>query len=210
MSRRPAHSLPGLQANILIDNNGCACLVGFCQLVIISDQSTATSSATRSGTVRWMSPERLDPNRFGLKDNCPTKESDCYALGMVIYEVLSGEILYPLCNKLVVVQKILGGERPTRPQGAQGAQFAAGLWQMLELCWKPQSTDRLSLDTVIRCLQDVALPQRPPDVDGDVEEDIDGQSGAAERNSSAFWFLLFHPELPLIGLAVYRVANCTR
>lgn len=157
-----------------------------------------------------MSPERLDPNRFGLKDNRPTKESDCYALGMVIYEVLSGEIPYPLCNKLVVVQKILGGERPTRPQGAQGARFAAGLWEMLELCWKPQSTDRPSLDTVIRCLQDVAQPQRPPDVDGDVKEDIGGQSGAAERNSSAFWFLLFHPELPLIGLAVYRVANCTR
>ena len=68
-----------------------------------------------------MSPECLDLNRFGLKDNHPTKELDGYALGMVIYEVLSREIPYPLCNKLVVIQKILGGERPTRPQGAQGA-----------------------------------------------------------------------------------------
>jgi len=37
-----------------------------------------------------MSPELLDPERFGMpesEDNRPTRESDCYALGMVIYEV---------------------------------------------------------------------------------------------------------------------------
>lgn len=33
-----------------------------------------------------MSPELLDPERFGGGDR-PTKQSDCYALGMVIYEV---------------------------------------------------------------------------------------------------------------------------
>jgi len=37
-----------------------------------------------------MSPELLDPERFGMpesENNRPTKQSDCYALGMVIYEV---------------------------------------------------------------------------------------------------------------------------
>jgi len=34
-----------------------------------------------------MSPELLDPNRFGAPDPRPTKESDRFALGMVIYEV---------------------------------------------------------------------------------------------------------------------------
>jgi len=37
-----------------------------------------------------MSPELLDPERFGMpqsEDNRPTRQSDCYALGMVIYEV---------------------------------------------------------------------------------------------------------------------------
>ena len=37
-----------------------------------------------------MSPELLDPDRFGITDNRPTKESDCYALGMVVYEVRAG------------------------------------------------------------------------------------------------------------------------
>jgi len=37
-----------------------------------------------------MSPELLDPERFGIPESegdRPTRQSDCYALGMVIYEV---------------------------------------------------------------------------------------------------------------------------
>jgi len=37
-----------------------------------------------------MSPELLDPGRFGVpasEEKRPTRQSDCYALGMVIYEV---------------------------------------------------------------------------------------------------------------------------
>ena len=44
-------------------------------------------SFTAGGTPRWMSPELLDPERFGASDDRPTKKSDCYALGMVVYEV---------------------------------------------------------------------------------------------------------------------------
>ena len=35
----------------------------------------------------WMSPELLWPEEFDLKDAKPTKESDVYALGILIYEV---------------------------------------------------------------------------------------------------------------------------
>ena len=47
-------------------------------------------SFTGGGTRRWMSPELLDPERFGVPESegdRPTRQSDCYALGMVIYEV---------------------------------------------------------------------------------------------------------------------------
>jgi len=39
------------------------------------------------GTTRLMSLGLLDPERFGISDGRPTKRSDCYALGMVVYEV---------------------------------------------------------------------------------------------------------------------------
>jgi hypothetical protein len=34
-----------------------------------------------------MSPELLDPEMFEVQGDRPTRQSDCYALGMVIYEV---------------------------------------------------------------------------------------------------------------------------
>ena len=55
----------------------------------LTDLSTIFPSVTTvssGGTFCWMSPELLEPSRFG-SDGRPTRESDCYALGMVIYEV---------------------------------------------------------------------------------------------------------------------------
>jgi hypothetical protein len=55
----------------------------------MADSSTnllSESSLCSAGTFRWMSPELLDPSRFG-SDGRQTRESDCYALGMAIYEV---------------------------------------------------------------------------------------------------------------------------
>lgn len=42
-----------------------------------------------------MSPELLDPSRLEDQDPRPTKESDCFALGMVIYEVRARKIPHP-------------------------------------------------------------------------------------------------------------------
>ena len=105
-----------------------------------------------------MSPERLDQNKFGLKENHLTKESDCYVLGMVTRS-LAGRY-HVLYNRLVVVQETLDGERPKNPQGAQGAWFTTDLWRILDLCWKPQQGDRPGLNTVLRCLQDVTPPSK--------------------------------------------------
>ena len=43
-----------------------------------------------------MSPELLYPKEFGFKECRPTKPSDCYALGMVIYEVRGRSIVAEL------------------------------------------------------------------------------------------------------------------
>ena len=147
------------------------------------------------GAIRWMSPERFDLGNFGLREGYPTKESDCYALGMVIYEVLSGETPYALCNQLVVVQKILGGERPRRPDGVQGAWFTTGLWQILELCWRSQPGDRPSLGVVLGCLRGVTPPPSLPDVGGSMETEIDDQLGGTASNFSTPSSSPFYPRL---------------
>jgi serine/threonine protein kinase len=100
-----------------------------------------------------MSPELLDPESFGLEDSRPTKESDIYALGMVVCEVLSGQAPFPRHKDAVVIRKVLLGERPERPQGEQGAWFKDRLWEVLEHCWKPQRGDRPGLKTLLQCLE---------------------------------------------------------
>ena len=57
--------------------------------MIMTDLSMGLFSNTvvsPCGTIRWMSPELLDTVHFG-SDGLPSRESDCYALGMTIYEV---------------------------------------------------------------------------------------------------------------------------
>ena len=105
-----------------------------------------------------MSPELLDPAKFELSDGCSTKASDCYALGMVIYEVLSGRSPFDGCRTGTVVLKVLDGERPARPHGVEGAMFTDILWGLLERCWKPHPHDRPSVGDVLAHLEGVSRP----------------------------------------------------
>jgi serine/threonine protein kinase len=105
-----------------------------------------------------MSPELLIPDRFGLKESCPTRESDCYALGMVIYEVLSGQTPFGPCSIPLVIRKVLDGERPMRPQGNEGKLFTNSIWRLTELCWKPWPGDRISANTILLSLEGNSSP----------------------------------------------------
>ena len=65
-----------------------------------------------------MGPELFEPERFGVKDSRRTRSSDCYTLGMVVYEVLSRQVPFSRHYGYLAVGKVLKGERPGRPQGA--------------------------------------------------------------------------------------------
>ena len=114
--------------------------------------STTLNSSTQDhyGTTRWMSPELLD---VSIRSHHRTKYSDCYALGMVIYEVLSGRIPFYQYTNWSIPAKVVRGDRPGRPEGAEGAWFADDVWEALERCWVPQPKDRSSVEDVLQCLE---------------------------------------------------------
>ena len=163
---RTAHSLTdsSTKANILVNQAGRACLADFGLLTIALDPSNITTSGSfhQGGTCRWMAPELFDPSKFGFKDHCPTKNSDRYALGMVIYEVLSGQIPFAGHSSFVVPGIVLEGERPAKPQGAKGRWFTDDVWSILSYCWNSNPGDRAKTEVVLSCLEGVARTWTPP------------------------------------------------
>ena len=79
-----------IQGNILITEEGVACLADFGISGIITDPSIIPPSSTppsTRGLVRYMAPEQMDPTRFGRTNSNPSKESDVHSLAMTAYEV---------------------------------------------------------------------------------------------------------------------------
>ena len=129
-------------------------------------------SFTTGGTTRWMSPELLDPERFGVSYDRPTKQSDCYALGMAVYEVrtnvtvithavvkltvrqvLSGNKPYwRITNEGGVMSAITEGYRPKKPDGAENIGFTNELWEIVRQCWLEDASARPDVRTVLNHL----------------------------------------------------------
>ena len=141
-----------------------------------------------------MSPELLDPDKFGF-GNWPTKESDRYAIGMVIYEVLSGQAPLSQYNSHIVSSKIIGGERPGRPSGSEGASFTDDLWQILEKCWSAQPQVRPTTELVLEYLEKASenWQLQPP---GTVEDTTDDNESVSTVTYSGM-FRCFVPSLML-------------
>ena len=140
------------------------------------------SVVSSGGTLVWMSPELLNLPP-GSKDR-PTRESDCYALGMVIYEVSR---LYSLRYSLVYAYQvltglrpfyhfhayksvfttafaILRGERPAKPLDAESLGFTATLWGLVELCWSELGSTRPTARQLFDYFSSPSLTWDPPPV----------------------------------------------
>ena len=198
-----------MKSNIMVDGTGRAVLTDFSLTAFAPDQSTFLSSYISDNTVRWMSPELLDPERFGLSKRRPTKESDCYALGMVVYGVLGGCAPFGTSNSLVVLRKVLNGERPERPQGEAGKLFTADLWNVVERCWRTDPSERASAGDVLRCLEGNSPSVSGYDsrweaasIDSQYDE-LNYTEGSHSRFSSFYLEFLVNP--PWHNTSIYRI-----
>ena len=144
-----------------------------------------------------MSPELLDPDRFGSKDGRPTKASDCYALGMVIYEVLSRQAPFASYGYCTVMRKVTEGERLGRPEEVGRVWFTDDLWKMLNLCWATQPEGRPSVEAVLECLEPISRAWKPPSpqvykgVEMD-EDDRDLTTASADFSGTVLCFDSLH------------------
>ena len=193
--RSPRSDFSFNKANILIDKNGHACLADFGFLAIVPDPTNASTSSSLAigGTTRWMSPELLTSDPTGPEVTRLTKQSDSYALGMVIYEVLSGQPPFAPFQSHTVIMKVVQGERPGRPNGLEGARFTDELWRTLNRCWQPLPECRPSAEAVLECLEQVSGAREAPSHRGDekVPTGRDHPDSAGDSFGMPCWFELF-------------------
>ncbi len=92
-------------SNILLDSRGKAYLTDFGIARILSDHKL-TATGTMLGTPAYMSPEQ------GRGDEL-TEESDIYSLGIVAFEMLTGQVPYDARTPIAIVNKQITAPVPT-------------------------------------------------------------------------------------------------
>lgn len=105
--------------NILLGRNGSVKLTDFG--ISRFEYSTITRTGTLLGTPRYMSPEQL----AGRKGEDIGPSSDLYALGIVLYEMLTGKDPYRIQKKAEILEVI--NVKQTREAKPLPAEFDRGL-----------------------------------------------------------------------------------
>jgi serine/threonine protein kinase len=75
-----------MKANIFVDGDRSVRIADF-GLSVFVDMTLTSPTVNGRGSVRWMAPELLFPDRFGLEYSRQTKASDAYALACTCVEV---------------------------------------------------------------------------------------------------------------------------
>lgn len=135
-------------------------------------QNSIKSSTVQGnqGTTQYMAPEILHPEMFGKKDGHPSKPADIYAMAMLMWEVctlrqwfcapmtgdfqvFSGEApwkdVIPASIRLPQIVAIQG-QRPLRPKKLP---MPDALWDLIEICWRQQPSERPEAMKVLNSLE---------------------------------------------------------
>lgn len=91
-------------SNILLDSNGKAYLTDFGIARILSDQKL-TATGTLIGTPAYMSPEQGSGEEL-------SRESDIYSLGIVAFEMITGQVPYDARTPIAIVHKQISSPIP--------------------------------------------------------------------------------------------------
>jgi serine/threonine protein kinase len=119
-------------ANIVITSDGIAKIVDF-GLAKFEDESQLTNSKTTLGTVAYMSPEQSNGE---LVD----RRTDIWSLGVVLYEMLTGERPFQGNYELAVVYSILNEEH--RPITEVQPGLPRELQQIVDKCLEKEPVAR--------------------------------------------------------------------
>ncbi|KAF9785123.1 kinase-like domain-containing protein [Thelephora terrestris] len=143
-------------ANILMSNDtpprACLADFGFMKMVLDPDNPMSCSSHLDGGTLVFMSPELLAPQKFGINHQRPTPQSDVYAFGLVIFQVITGELPFRGFGPTGHIYPVIEGKRPDKPDNAPAIGFSDPLWAFTQRCWHADMKERPQVAEVVEHL----------------------------------------------------------
>lgn len=124
--------------------------------------------------IRWLAPELLDPDKFGVGFKCTTA-SDIFAFACLCVEVCltaafarpsltfvrvyTGEPPFPeLQDGIKVIRQVLAGMRPPRPDSTSRLAMSAEIWDVVQDCWKENYLERPTCHWVVQSLRSIVSP----------------------------------------------------
>jgi serine/threonine protein kinase len=116
---------------------------------------TAMASTEGQGTLHFMAHELLLPNMFGLDKGLPSKEADIYAVGMTVYQVLTGRWPFFPKREIEIIHAVISGERPSKPENAGKIGITEAMWDLLEECWRRDRMARPDISRILRVFCDI-------------------------------------------------------
>ncbi|CUA73447.1 Tyrosine-protein kinase CSK [Rhizoctonia solani] len=120
---------------------------------IVSDCSLVFSATGQAISLRWAAPELMGSSEDETNVE-KTRQSDVYALGMTLLEIVTGEAPYSEYRFDVGVMKaVVIGKLPKRPAALREGNRKDAFWNLLEQCWNPDQTARPSAQRVLTRLQ---------------------------------------------------------
>ncbi|KAF7366679.1 Kinase-like protein [Mycena sanguinolenta] len=136
--------------NILIKEDWSACLADFGLSVFLD--ATSSMSTNRGGSLYWMAPELLDPERIG--DKCTrSTASDVYAFGCVCFELYTGRPPFAHLPEPGAMMQVIMNKRPVRPSSSTISDI---LWEYITAYWKDIPSDRPGTEIVVQNMKSLS------------------------------------------------------
>ncbi|TCD70708.1 hypothetical protein EIP91_002084 [Steccherinum ochraceum] len=190
--------------NILLDHRGQARLSDFGLSLIAEATAYNYGSVHGGGAIRWLAPELMAPEEFGLESSRPTTLSDVYSFACTCVELYSGRPPLHEYYDFQLFHRVVEGTRPTRPVLPGESPMPDEIWSLTVACWSRIAADRPpakhvaeNMSSITKQHREFVLPELPDDVRQEspvMSSDVStGSNRDAQLTVDGIWKLMLSP-----------------